>query len=62
MTTQVTVKLEDLLKSELLRVLEHTPQHFWPPRPTRQSRNELLRSIRSAIAADRYTFTTEHLQ
>lgn len=60
--TMQPVSIDDLLKPELLKVLERIPQHFWPQRPTRQSRTELLRSIRSAIAADRYTFTTEHLQ
>lgn len=62
MTTPAAAEVDDLFKTELLKVLEHVPQHFWPPRPTRQSKGEILRSIRQAIAAGGYTFNPEHLQ
>jgi len=41
-------RIDNLTKSELLAVLEHTPQRFWPPRPTRQDKSVLVEAIRNA--------------
>lgn len=58
MTTPV--RPEHLTKRELLLVLEYVPQHFWPPRPTRQIRATLLSAIRRAEASGRYVFDVTH--
>jgi hypothetical protein len=48
--------LNNLTKPRLLLVLEHVDQHFWPSRPTRQNKADLLDAIKRAIRADRYDF------
>lgn len=52
----------DLLrKDELLSVLQHVDQHFWPPRPTRQEKATILAAIKNAIRAGRYTYSPSHV-
>jgi len=40
--------IKDISKPELLVVLESVPQHFWPPRPTRQAKATLVEAIEHA--------------
>jgi hypothetical protein len=40
--------VEEMTKPELLDRLETVPQHFWPPRPTRQDKAELVRAVNEA--------------
>ena len=37
--------ISDLTKAQLLEVLEHVPQQFWPPRPTRQDKETLVEVV-----------------
>ncbi len=52
--------IESLTKPQLLQVLEHVDQHFWPPRPTRQVKSELVAAIWSACRSGRYSFQLQH--
>lgn len=45
--------VEQLTKPELLDRLETVPQHFWPPRPTRQDKAELVQAIKTAETSER---------
>ena len=40
--------ISSLTKEQLLVVLESVPQSYWPPRPTRQTKETLVSIIQSA--------------
>jgi hypothetical protein len=63
MTKQEAERLmiERLTKQQALRVLEHVPQHFWPPRPTRQTKGTLTAAIVTAWSAGRYDFQLQDI-
>lgn len=44
--------IRDLPKWELLAIMEHVPQRFWPPRPIRQDKATLVDAIERAHYAD----------
>lgn len=46
-------KLDKLTKDDLLNMLQHIDQHFWPPRPTRQTAATLRGAIEQAKSAQR---------
>lgn len=50
-----------LTKQQLLYVMEHVPQHFWPPRPTRQYKRTLQWMVIRAVRAGRYKFDMSHV-
>lgn len=41
--------IDDLPKRELLIVLKSVPQNYWPPRPTRQTKEVLVHRIRQSM-------------
>lgn len=42
-----------LTRENLLSILEHA-QHLMPPRPSQQSKRELLRRVNQGLASERY--------
>lgn len=44
--------LADMTKAELLAEIERIPQHFWPPRPTRQDKATLVLVLGAYYAAE----------
>jgi hypothetical protein len=40
--------ISTLTKAQLLAVLEHAPQQYWPPRPTRQDKDTLVEAVHHA--------------
>jgi hypothetical protein len=53
-------KYDDYTKIQLLHILEHVPQYFWPPRPTRQVKSELIAALCAAERSGRYIFRQDH--
>jgi hypothetical protein len=53
-------KFESLTKRQLLFVMEHVPQHFWPPRPTCQAKSTLQWMVVRAVRSGRYIFDPAH--
>jgi len=41
-------QISKLTKAELLIILESVPQGYWPPRPTRQDKRDLVDVVRRA--------------
>jgi hypothetical protein len=51
---------ESLTRAELLLMMEHVPQHFWPHAPTRQNKQTLKSAIVHAHRTGHYTPLREH--
>jgi len=57
---EVAVAFEKLTKHQLLNVMQFVPQHFWPPRPSHQSKSCLQWMVVRAVRSGRYEFNMEH--
>lgn len=58
--TDVAAAFEGLTRNQLLNLMEHVPQRFWPPRPTRQDKSTLQWVVVRAVRAGAYAFDPAH--